>query len=481
MPSNSPGSPPATFPASQPGASRYSPYSTIAVSPVVSDHYRCAPGTLVDTAENLSTDSGYFRFDDVVCFGRLAGGALSREPSMQLFDARSGVRSEGERISLPFDLSEVVSNLRHERYTLVPSGQLQRVAESRVARSVYNFVRPALQTGVRKHLQRAGLSGWDRIAFPRWPVDMTVESLFEKTLVLGLKQSRESRIPFIWFWPDGSQACAIMTHDVETAEGRDFCEQLMDLDEAHKIPAAFQVVPESRYEVSAIFLESLRKRGFEVNVHDLDHDGRLFEDRVEFDRRVARINEYALLYGSRGFRAGAMYRKQDWFGALDVSYDMSVPNVAHLDPQRGGCCTVFPYSVGGVLELPLTTTQDYALFHLLGDYSTSLWQVQAELILERHGLISFIAHPDYLIEQRARCVYTELLAYIARLRDERGVWVTVPGGVDTWWRNRRRMELVQVNGRWQATGPDSHRARVAFARLDGDRLVYDIEPGVTVH
>ena len=53
---------------------------------------------------------------------------------------------------------------------------------------------------------------------------------------------------------------------------------------------------------------------------------------------------------------------------------MSVPNVAHLEPQRGGCCTVMPYFVGDVLELPLTTIQDYSLFHILGDYSTTLWK-----------------------------------------------------------------------------------------------------------
>ena len=27
-------------------------------------------------------------------------------------------------------------------------------------------------------------------------------------------------------------------------------------------------------------------------------------------------------------------------GALKFSFDMSVPNVATYDPQRGGCCTV---------------------------------------------------------------------------------------------------------------------------------------------
>ena len=65
-----------------------------------------------------------------------------------------------------------------------------------------------------------------------------------------------------------------------------------------------------------------------------------------------------------------MYREQGWFDAFEFSYDMSVPNAAHLEPQRGGCCTVMPYFVGDILELPLTTAQDYTLFHILNDYST---------------------------------------------------------------------------------------------------------------
>ena len=99
----------------------------------------------------------------------------------------------------------------------------------------------------------------------------------------------------------------------------------------------------------------LRARGFEVNLHDLNHDGRLFADKDAFLRHARRINDYTREFGCDGFRSGAMYREQGWFEAFEFSYDMSVPNAAHLEPQRGGCCTVMPYFVGNILELPLTT------------------------------------------------------------------------------------------------------------------------------
>jgi hypothetical protein len=267
----------------------------------------------------------------------------------------------------------------------------------------------------------------------------------------------------------------MMTHDVEQPAGKDFCAKLMDLDDAAEIKASFQLVPEVRYTLDKDFLELFRRRGFEVNVHDLNHDGALFQDKAEFLRRAARINQYAKEFRTRGFRAGAMYRNQEWFGALDISYDMSVPNVAHLEPQRGGCCTVMPYFIGNVLELPLTATQDYSLFHILGDYSIELWKRQIEMILERHGLISFIVHPDYVIEERAQAVYVDLLAHLARVRAERKVWIALPSEIDLWWRNRREMQLVQDGDTWRIEGPDKERARIAYAVLDGDRLTYQVQ------
>ena len=126
----------------------------------------------------------------------------------------------------------------------------------------------------------------------------------------------------------------------------------------------------------------------------LCHDGNLFKSHDEFLRRATRINQYANRWSALGHRSPILYRNQDWYDAFDFSYDMSVPNVAHLDPQRGGCCTVMPYFINNVLELPVTTTQDYTLFNILKHYSIELWKTQTDLIMERHGLMSFIIHPD---------------------------------------------------------------------------------------
>ncbi|MGH9468982.1 MAG: hypothetical protein ACRD1N_01405 [Terriglobia bacterium] len=434
------------------------------------DFYRCPEsfGSIAPPA-SVGPDSGYFRFGpDLICFGRCASGQSSRIPENGLYDAMRGTTAGFPTVSLPFDPGEVVDNLRLERYLAASNGS----ALGRLIRDSYYLLRPALGVPVRKHLQKLFFRGWEKLPFPSWPVDTTVDRLFERLMLLALEASGTRAVPFIWFWPDGAPSCAIMTHDVETAAGAAFCANLMDIDDAHGISASFQLVPEERYPVSKQLRDNIRRRGFELNVQDLNHDGRLFRDQKTFLARAGAINRYAREYGSRGFRSAAMYRNPEWYGALEVSYDLSVPNTARLEPQRGGCCTVFPYFIGNILELPLTATQDYSLFHILNDYSIALWNRQVELIREKHGLVSFIIHPDYIIPEQARGTYLALLDYLVRLRDAGQLWFAQPGEVDTWWRQRAAMQLISENGRWVVKGPGSERARIAFAAREDNRLVY---------
>ena len=249
----------------------------------------------------------------------------------------------------------------------------------------------------------------------------------------------------------------------------------MDLDDSVGIKASFQIVPERRYPVTAAFLDGIRGRGFEINIHDINHDGRLFAEREGFLRRAERINSYAKEFGAQGFRSGALYRRPEWYEALDSAYDMSIPNVAHLDPQRGGCCTVLPFFIGKTLELPLTTTQDYSLFNILDNYSIDLWKQQIALIAEKHGLVSFIVHPDYVIEKRARASYLALLAYLVQLRAGGMLWIALPNEVNQWWRERSQMTVVPNERGFRIEGKGKERARLAFATLVENKLTFTIE------
>lgn len=416
--------------------------------------------------------AGFFSFgEDITCFGVCSTVSVSSSPGNRLPIINSQMCRNGAGLHLPFDPDEVVNNLLLERYLIGDN----KTGLQGVARELYYALRPWLSVRVREHLQRVYLQGWKKIRFPKWPIDCTVERFFERLLILTMQEQRLQSVPFIWYWPEGADSCAIVTHDVETKEGRDFCSRLMTIDEHWGIRSSFQVIPEERYDVPDEFLDEIRARGFEVNVHDLNHDGRLFWDRQCFSSRVPQINRYGKLYRANGFRSGAMYRNQDWCRDLDFEYDMSVPNAAHLEPQHGGCCTVMPYFNGNLLELPLTVSQDYALFHLLNTRSTDLWEEQLAAIRREHGLISILVHPDYVMEKREEEIYQQLLSRIADLRDHHNVWTATPGEVNTWWRIRNGLKLIQDGADWRIEGPGSDRARLAYAVLDGDRITFHHE------
>lgn len=440
--------------------------------PSISRYFRCDEGLLnLKTGGILSERPGFFRFSDAVCFGKSTDGVLSSSPGRDLHDLSRYVLLNGGSIALPFDVEEVLRNLREERYSTCSAGP---GLSNGLIRDLYYAVRPWMPLGVRKRLQRIYLRGWENVPFPHWPVDRTADLLLQRLLALALTSNQAESIPLIWFWPEGAKACALMTHDVEAVPGKEFCSSLMDINDSFDIPASFQIVPEERYSVEPNFLEEIKRRGFEVNVQDLNHDGKLFLQRTEFERRVKAINRYGREYGAVGFRSAVLYRNEEWFNLLEFEYDMSVPSVAHLDPQRGGCCTIMPYFIGNLLELPVTMTQDHSLFNVLNDFTLELWQRQIQLILKNHGLMNFIVHPDYILTSKAQRAYKELLASLVKLRTDDGLWIALPRDVNLWWRQRDRMVLSRRGDDWTIEGEGSERARLAFASLEGNELVFSV-------
>jgi hypothetical protein len=101
-----------------------------------------------------------------------------------------------------------------------------------------------------------------------------------------------------------------------------------------------------------------------------------------------------------------------------------------------------------------------------------LWEQQTQQILEHHGLMNFIVHPDYILGDKAQSAYRSLLSLLAGLRRDNGVWIALPREVNRWWRQRDRMKLTPKGEGWSIEGEGSERARIAFASLQGEQLVY---------
>src|SRR5260370_9281883 len=197
-------------------------------SQAVNDRYRC-PEKFFNFVinEQLSSDDGYFRFGpNTICYGRSRSGARGPTPESSLYDLNGDVLVKDGKLSLPFDPTEIIDNLRLERYANT------RDMESSIEeffRRLYYRLRPLMNLTMREQIQKFHARNWEKQAFPKWPLDTTVEEICETLLLKSMEAKGVDRVPFVWFWPDGASACLMMTHIVETKAGRDHCQDLMDV------------------------------------------------------------------------------------------------------------------------------------------------------------------------------------------------------------------------------------------------------------
>src|SRR5207247_9849156 len=106
-------------------------------------------------------------------------------PTDGLYDAMNGVEIAGSLQRIPFDPTEVIENLRLERYTgaCEPSG----TASSQGSwRNAYYIFRDFLPASWRRGIQKLYFGGWEKLPFPAWPIDRTVEGIVETLMALPM-------------------------------------------------------------------------------------------------------------------------------------------------------------------------------------------------------------------------------------------------------------------------------------------------------
>jgi len=201
-------------------------------------------------------------------------------------------------------------------------------------------------------------------------------------------------------WLDNKQFALVLTHDVETQAGHDKCIELMKLEKKLCLRSSFNFVPE-KYNVSEKLRSDLIANGFEVGVHGLKHDGKLFSNKKIFNERAKKINRYLKNWGAVGFRAPAMHHNLDWIHELDVKYDLSTFDTDPFEPQSDGVGTIFPFWVAengsghGYWELPYTLVQDFTLLILMKE-NNEIWKKKVDWIVEKGGMVLVNVHPDYI-------------------------------------------------------------------------------------
>ena len=227
----------------------------------------------------------------------------------------------------------------------------------------------------------------------------------------------------------------------------------MELEEKVGFFSSFNFVPE-RYDVSKDLRNDLVDRGFEVGVHGLKHDGKLFNSINIFQKRAVKINQYLKEYNAVGFRSPAMHHNFDWLLELNLKYDASSFDTDPFEPQSDGVGTIFPFWVQGTsnqcayVELPYTLVQDFTLFIVMKEKTIDIWKKKLDWIVQKEGMALLNIHPDYMNfnkhkngseEYRAE-LYIEFLEYIKN-RYKNQYWHVLPKQMARFWQQNYSQNL----------------------------------------
>lgn len=272
-------------------------------------------------------------------------------------------------------------------------------------------------------------------------------------------------------WPHQKDFAFILTHDVEGAVGLAKCRQLAHLEMEFGVRSSFNFVPEGNYEVPHDLITWLIENGFEVGVHDLKHNGKLYESRSGFLRSAVRINNYIRSWKASGFRSGFMLRNLDWIHDLDIQYDASTFDTDPFEPQPDGTGTIFPFwipsptsgptpnqghsvtarSRGGYVELSYTLAQDSTLFLILGETTPAIWTRKLDWIAKHRGMALLNVHPDYIDfanpkrfgREFGSSAYSGLLQHLSRNYSGK-FWNPLPKDLVSWF--KESIPLVSHTG-----------------------------------
>jgi len=193
----------------------------------------------------------------------------------------------------------------------------------------YYDAKPYIPWKLRMAARRVYLSSRRRNCHGIWPID-----------------ERLSRAPADWpGWPGGKKFALILTHDVEGQSGLNKCVQLMEMERSLGFRSCFNFIPEGEYYATPELRALIANSDFEVGVHDLYHDGKLYRTREGFRRNAEQINRYLREWNAVGFRSGFMHHNLEWLHDLNIAYDCSTFDTDPFEPQPDGVGTIFPFWV----------------------------------------------------------------------------------------------------------------------------------------
>jgi peptidoglycan/xylan/chitin deacetylase (PgdA/CDA1 family) len=340
------------------------------------------------------------------------------------------------------------------------------------ALSAYYSVKPLLPRRAQLALRRAYAPRQAARRFPAWPAERILLDLRDEDLRRRLHSAGSPRLPLVSYWPGTRRFAAILTHDVEGPAGIENIPRVLEIEQRHGFVSSWNFCAEW-YPIPDGTFEALEAAGCEIGLHGIAHDGRLFQDRATFEANLPKIHRYMRQWGACGFRSPATHRNVDWMPELGCLYDTSFPDTDPFEPQPGGCCSVLPFLIGDLVELPITLVQDHTLWEILREPSIDRWVEKTRWIIENRGLVNLLVHPDYVLTEDRLTLYDEFLGF---LRAQADGWHALPRDVAQWWKDRASLECREADGGVRIAGVNgggraATAATVMWASEQGGRVV----------
>ena len=273
----------------------------------------------------------------------------------------------------------------------------------------------------------------------------------------GLVVSSGKTIPRIGFWRRGKSHALAISHDVETQVGlEDGASRLVEVERELDIRSTWNI-PSERYPLSSQLLTYLARTG-EVGGHDTKHDGRLvfagYKGKVE--RLIQCKERLELLAKSdiRGFRSPLLQHSREILKAVakaGYKFDSSLPSWEALSPtslKPHGVGTIFPFSISGIVEVPVSLPQDHQLIRAggleLGQAVDRLIDV-SRWVKGVGGACVLLIHPDY--EFGLEGGQDEYHRLLQTFRSDPSCDIMTLGELADWWAKRERCQIVVTEGK----------------------------------
>ncbi|MDP4117263.1 MAG: hypothetical protein Q8903_14095, partial [Bacteroidota bacterium] len=132
------------------------------------------------TSPPRKANNDFFYLNEILCFGKAGNHKCYSEISAD------------HTITLPDNLNDVINNLRLEKYI-----EDKNIAfQNNFLTDIYYNTRSYIPNILRHQLQKFSMRNWDKITFPDFPVDTTVENIFESIIIEFLKINQNEKVPF---------------------------------------------------------------------------------------------------------------------------------------------------------------------------------------------------------------------------------------------------------------------------------------------